>query len=300
MDQFGRWLSIAIVAVAAGTFAFGWLVRGFSPEDMFMAAVSLAVAAIPEGLPAIMTITLAIGVQRMARRNAIIRRLPAVETLGSVTIICSDKTGTLTRNEMTVQTVLTADDTYCVEGAGYFPEGAFFLRWDSAQLIHPSSVRSASSAANVVDATTKHSLLCARAGRAKSFHTTESSSPLTMFRCYLAPHNRNSMFGLGESPRANSAALVESATGGCHRSARPPTLPNQFRSSKRQQTSSGAPWTPSITARLSPIPTAHSPNDLSTSSNAAAQGSTRARSYQPARRFRRSCVSSSMLEHQSS
>jgi calcium-translocating P-type ATPase len=127
MDQFGRWLSIAIIAVAAGTFAFGWLVRGFSSADMFMAAVSLAVAAIPEGLPAIMTITLAIGVQRMARRHTIIRRLPAVETLGSVTIICSDKTGTLTKNEMTVQTVLTADDTYRVEGAGYVPEGAFFV-----------------------------------------------------------------------------------------------------------------------------------------------------------------------------
>jgi len=125
MDQFGRWLSIAIVGVAAGTFAFGYFVRGFAAGDMFMAAVSLAVAAIPEGLPAIMTITLAIGVQRMARRNAIIRRLPAVETLGSVTIICSDKTGTLTKNEMTVQTVATADDTYSVEGAGYIPEGRF-------------------------------------------------------------------------------------------------------------------------------------------------------------------------------
>jgi magnesium-transporting ATPase (P-type) len=125
MDQFGRWLSAAIVLIAAGTFAFGWLVRGFDPSEMFMAAVSLAVAAIPEGLPAIMTITLAIGVQRMARRNAIIRRLPAVETLGSVTIVCSDKTGTLTKNEMTVQTVMTASDTYRVEGAGYTPEGAF-------------------------------------------------------------------------------------------------------------------------------------------------------------------------------
>ena len=126
MDQFGRWLSAAILVVAAGTFAFGHLVRGFPPVDMFMAAVSLVVAAIPEGLPAIMTITLAIGVQRMARRNAIIRRLPAVETLGSVTIICSDKTGTLTKNEMTVQTVVTADDAYRVEGAGYVPEGAFY------------------------------------------------------------------------------------------------------------------------------------------------------------------------------
>jgi magnesium-transporting ATPase (P-type) len=125
MDQFGRWLSVAVVAVAAGTFLFGWLVRGFDPSDMFMAAVSLAVAAIPEGLPAIMTITLAIGVQRMARRNAIIRRLPAVETLGSVTIVCSDKTGTLTKNEMTVQTVVTSDDTYSVQGAGYIPKGAF-------------------------------------------------------------------------------------------------------------------------------------------------------------------------------
>jgi magnesium-transporting ATPase (P-type) len=127
LDQFGRWLSAAIVAIAAGTFLFGWLVRGFDPSDMFMAAVSLAVAAIPEGLPAIMTITLAIGVQRMARRNAIIRRLPAVETLGSVTIICSDKTGTLTKNEMTVQTVVTSDDIYRVEGAGYIPEGAFLV-----------------------------------------------------------------------------------------------------------------------------------------------------------------------------
>ena len=126
MDQFGRWLSAAILIVAAGTLAFGHFVRGFALGDMFMAAVSLVVAAIPEGLPAIMTITLAIGVQRMARRNAIIRRLPAVETLGSVTIICSDKTGTLTKNEMTVQTVVTADDAYRVEGAGYDPEGAFF------------------------------------------------------------------------------------------------------------------------------------------------------------------------------
>ncbi|MCK7545576.1 cation-transporting P-type ATPase [Marinobacter bryozoorum] len=122
---FGRWLTVAIVVLAAVTFAFGYWVHHYDLLETFLAAVSLAVAAIPEGLPAIMTITLAIGVQRMAARNAIIRRLPAVETLGSVTIICSDKTGTLTRNEMTVKTLLTAEESYEVSGVGYEPHGGF-------------------------------------------------------------------------------------------------------------------------------------------------------------------------------
>ncbi len=125
MAVFGRWLTAAILALASGSFAFGTLVRDYTAAEMFMAAVGLAVAAIPEGLPAIMTITLAIGVQQMARRRAIVRRLPAVETLGSVTVICSDKTGTLTRNEMTVQRVATPCHEIDVAGVGYEPAGAF-------------------------------------------------------------------------------------------------------------------------------------------------------------------------------
>ncbi len=124
MAQFGRWLTVAILALAVITFAFGVLLRDYQITEMFLAAVSLAVAAIPEGLPAIMTITLAIGVQRMARRSAIIRKLPAVETLGAVNVICSDKTGTLTRNEMTIRTIATADQLFELAGTGYDPHGA--------------------------------------------------------------------------------------------------------------------------------------------------------------------------------
>jgi len=125
VEEFGRWLAAVIVVISAATFAFGYWVRGYPLDEMFLAAASLAVSTIPEGLPAIMTIALAIGVQKMARRNAIIRRLPAVETLGSVSTICSDKTGTLTRNEMTVQTVRTGLAEYRVTGVGYAPHGAF-------------------------------------------------------------------------------------------------------------------------------------------------------------------------------
>ena len=127
MEQFGHWLAVVIIFISAATFAFGYWIRSYPLDEMFLAAVSLAVSTIPEGLPAIMTIALAIGVQKMAKRNAIIRRLPAVETLGSVSAICSDKTGTLTRNEMTVQTVVTAEQRFDVTGVGYEPRGGFLL-----------------------------------------------------------------------------------------------------------------------------------------------------------------------------
>ena len=125
IDRFGRWLSTIILAIAGLAFVVGVWGHGERVPDMFIAAVALAVAAIPEGLPAIITITLALGVQRMAGRNVIIRRLPAVETLGAVTVICSDKTGTLTRNEMMVQAVATPLEHYRVSGSGYEPHGGF-------------------------------------------------------------------------------------------------------------------------------------------------------------------------------
>lgn len=116
-------LSIFIVIAVAG---LQWL-RGIALTEIFIFAVSLAVAAVPEGLPAVITIALAYGLTRMAARNALIRRLPSVETLGSVTVICSDKTGTLTRNEMTVKKIVTSQSIFSLEGDGYKPEGKIKL-----------------------------------------------------------------------------------------------------------------------------------------------------------------------------
>lgn len=123
MDRFARWLTVFILIVALAILGYGYFIGHMGFAELFMAVVGLSVAAIPEGLPAVLTITLAVGVQAMARRNAIVRRLPAIETLGSVSVICTDKTGTLTRNEMMVATLATAGHRYEVTGDGYAPVG---------------------------------------------------------------------------------------------------------------------------------------------------------------------------------
>jgi magnesium-transporting ATPase (P-type) len=127
LDQFARQVTVIILVVAALTLGYGHFVAKLPLLEVFLAVVGLAVAAIPEGLPAVVTIVLAIGTRTMARKKAIVRRLPAVETLGSVTVICSDKTGTLTRNEMTAVRLMLADREIVVSGTGYAPEGGFHV-----------------------------------------------------------------------------------------------------------------------------------------------------------------------------
>ncbi|WP_192034311.1 cation-transporting P-type ATPase [Halomonas sp. YLGW01] len=127
MNVFARWLTLVILLIALVLLGAGYLTGPFGFDEMFMAVVALSVAAIPEGLPAVLTITLAVGVQAMAKRNAIVRRLPAIETLGSISVICTDKTGTLTRNEMMAATVITQAHVFSLEGMGYEPSGKLRL-----------------------------------------------------------------------------------------------------------------------------------------------------------------------------
>ena len=134
LDQLGRSLGWAALAVCALVFVVGWM-RGTPPLDMFIIAVSLAIAAVPEGLPAVVTISLALGMREMIKRHALIRRLSSVETLGSATVICSDKTGTLTQNEMTVTRVAADGEFITVTGSGYGLKGEFPAGWKT----HPSN-----------------------------------------------------------------------------------------------------------------------------------------------------------------
>ncbi|ABM04092.1 ATPase, P-type (transporting), HAD superfamily, subfamily IC [Psychromonas ingrahamii 37] len=123
MAIFARWLTLLILFIAMIILFFGHFVLQHAFNELFIAVVGLSVAAIPEGLPAVLTITLAVGVKAMAQHNTIVRRLPAIETLGSVSVICSDKTGTLTRNEMNVTSIVTCEDRFDITGVGYQPIG---------------------------------------------------------------------------------------------------------------------------------------------------------------------------------
>jgi calcium-translocating P-type ATPase len=140
IDHFARWLSFLILLVAGLLLVWGYYVGHMPFADLFMAVVGVAVAAIPEGLPAVMTITLAIGVQAMAQRNAIVRRLPAIEAIGSVSVICTDKTGTLTRNEMVVAAAETAEGIFDISGEGYAPDGAITPAGDLSRLARAAAL----------------------------------------------------------------------------------------------------------------------------------------------------------------
>ncbi|MEX1344933.1 MAG: HAD-IC family P-type ATPase, partial [Candidatus Limnocylindrales bacterium] len=148
LGQLGKWLAIAAIFICAAVFGLG-VARGEPVEEMFLVAVSLAVAAIPEGLPAVVTISLALGARRMAGRRALVRRLPAVETLGSVSVICTDKTGTLTENRMLVERLWTPVGEYRITGDGYAPDGTLTPPADD----DPLARRAANVAAACNDAT---------------------------------------------------------------------------------------------------------------------------------------------------
>ncbi len=141
MDKLGKAIFAIILAMMAALFVFSMLLRDIPLGELLLSLISLAVAAVPEGLPAIISIILSLGVQAMARKRAIIRKLPTVETLGAMTVVCSDKTGTLTMNEMTVKAIITADSCYTVDGNSYEPVGNICLEGsDEPVKVLPGSV----------------------------------------------------------------------------------------------------------------------------------------------------------------
>ncbi|MHA1265699.1 MAG: cation-translocating P-type ATPase [Candidatus Helarchaeota archaeon] len=139
INQLGKWIGVLVIVICGIVFLAGFF-RGIDLNHSFLQAVSLAVAAVPEGLPIIVTIALTLGVTRMAAKNAIIRKLPAVETLGCTTVICSDKTGTLTLNEMSVRKIFTNNDLFDVTGSGYEPQGTFYLQNQEVNPLNISSL----------------------------------------------------------------------------------------------------------------------------------------------------------------
>lgn len=141
MDKLGKAIFVIILAMMVALFAFSIALRDIPLGELLLSLISLAVAAVPEGLPAIISIILSLGVQAMARKRAIIRKLPTVETLGAMTVVCSDKTGTLTMNEMTVKAIITADSGYRVDGDSYAPEGHIYLEGSDEPLqVQPDTV----------------------------------------------------------------------------------------------------------------------------------------------------------------
>jgi Ca2+-transporting ATPase len=164
LDRTGKRLTAIMLGICAVVFATGMLTASVWSLNailaLFLFAVALAVAAIPEALPAIVTVGLSLGVRRMAAANAIVRKLPAVETLGAATVICSDKTGTLTRNEMTVRAILTADGLLDVSGSGYIPDGELTASGEPiapGSALHAAAAQTLTAAALANDATLAHS-----------------------------------------------------------------------------------------------------------------------------------------------
>jgi len=154
LEQVGHWLVYATLGIVIVVFLLGWL-RGTSALEMFLVAVSLAVAAVPEGLAAVVTIALALGVRRMARRHALVRKLPSVETLGAASVICTDKTGTLTQNTMTVREVVIGEERFQVTGNGFNPHGEFRQNGQVLEVL-PEGIRQALLAATLCNSAALH------------------------------------------------------------------------------------------------------------------------------------------------